>query len=473
MVRAKYRFFNLMLRLMDQPSLVFLILALIFGGLFIFKLPPLSGTDEFTHFPRAYQISMGTFWEQPIGNHEYGGRLPVNVNNMINDYRNLSRFPTGQTYLNGAAALNAKYSRLSNPGKQTVVANFTSTLMYPPWAYVPSEIGLLLAKALKLPLVWYVYLSRISTYLVWVVMAFLAIRFLPAGKWFMTALALLPTSISQAATIGGDGIQMGLAWLLIAITLGLVVRKLKPSLPLLVSTTIIAVYAAVIKDGYFLLGLVPLIVPLKLFAKKTIGIVWKAVTLVLVALSAALFTIRTVHAVHGTVLTPTIGMNLNSSAQIHYMLSHVITYGLHIIEEPFTKVFDTTYLGIVAILTNRLIYLSILVIGLLFFGLYLGFRQTPKLEKLNPYKARLMVYFSAIFVLTYGLLASAFYIGNTSVGATFVNGFYGRYFLPLLPLLLIYPMTLKSRQTTSGFSLQIGITAIAIIGLIAMVLSIQ
>jgi len=475
MINAKDFLLNFSAWLIKKPEYIFLFLALIFGTLFIFRLPPLSGTDEFTHFPRLYQISEGTLNEQPIGNHQFGGKLPVNINNMINAYRNLSRYSPGQGYLNGAKQLNSQYSKVTSPGKTKVTANFTSTVIYPPWAYIPSLIGLLLAKAARIPLIWYVYLARITTYLVWLVLTFLAIKYLPAGKYFMLAVALLPTAVSQAATIGADGLQMALAWLLISLTLAVVAKKLKPNWLLLMVMSLLAVYVAVIKDGYFLIGFVPLIIPTSRFAKQNVALIWKSSILILVLACSALFTLRTVHAVHGTILTPTVGMYFNSSQQISYIFNHLPLYLLHVIEQPFTKTFDTTYLGIVGILTNRLIYLSILVIGLLYFGLYLGISSTSYLSNLKEYRMRLIIFFSAILLASYGLLASAFYIGNTSVGAQFVNGFYGRYFLPLLPLLLVYPLTLHRQHNSQRkqLALSIGIAVISTIGLVATVMSIQ
>ncbi len=472
---TEYRLRKFSIWLINKPEYIFLFLALVFGMLFIFRLPPLSGTDEFTHFPRVYQISEGIFNEQSIGNHQFGGKLPINVNDMINAYRNLSRHSPGQGYLNAAKQLNAQYGQISNPGTTKVTANFTSTIIYPPWAYIPSLIGLSIAKITKLPIIWYVYLARISTYLVWIALAFFAIKYLPAGKYFMLAIALLPTSVSQAATIGADGLQMALAWLLISLTLAVVAKKLKPKLPLLIVMCLLAVYVAVIKDSYFLLGLIPLAIPASRFAKRNVELIFKTSILSLVLVCSILFTLRTVHAVHGIVLTPTIGMYFNSNQQISYIFSHLPLYLFHVIEQPFTKIFDTTYLGIVGILTNRLIYLSILVIGLLYFGLYLGINTTQTIDALREYRVRLLILFSVILVSSYGLLASAFYIGNTSVGAQFVNGFYGRYFLPLLPLLLVYPLTLRRPQKNKQYSLSLsmGIGVISAIGLIAMIMSIQ
>src|ERR1035437_8735050 len=78
-------------KFVNYPTEIFIFLALIFGGLFVFQLPPLNGTDEFTHFPRVYQISQGTFWEQKLPDSQYGGYLPNNINNMVNDYRKRPR----------------------------------------------------------------------------------------------------------------------------------------------------------------------------------------------------------------------------------------------------------------------------------------------------------------------------------------------------------------------------------------------
>lgn len=458
-------------RLSTNPSLVFLILALVFGLIFIFHLAPLSGTDEFTHFPHVYQISEGTFWEQKLPNNQYGGYLPENVNNMINQYRNLSRISPGPNYQQTETQLNKQYSLISNPGKIKVMAIFTSTVIYPPWAYASSIIGVVLAKIMHLPLIWYVYLGRITALLVWSLLTFLAIKVIPAGKWFMVALALLPTSISQASTISSDGLLSGLSWLLIALVLALTVKTLKPTWPKLISITLLSLYVALIKDGYFLLGLVALVIPVSIFVNKSLGRIWKIITILSVLIVSILFTLRTVHAVNGVVLTPTIGMYFNSNLQIEYIIHHLFSFGLRVLEQPFTKSFDTTYLGVVGILTNRLIYLSILVIFTLYFGLYLGFKHTEQLKELIQMKKKVLVVFMGIFILTYGLLASAFYIGNTSVGSTFVNGFYGRYFLPFMPLLLVIPMTIKHKTINNLY--QPAIIVISFIGLLATVMSLR
>ncbi|MHB1865162.1 MAG: DUF2142 domain-containing protein [Candidatus Saccharimonadales bacterium] len=455
----------------SRPAGVFVFLALIFGSLFIFKLAPLNGTDEFTHFPRVYQISEGVFFERRLPGNQFGGYLPTNVNAMVNDYRNLSRESSGPGYNNNAKVLNEHYGHIRSPGHKKVQSIFTSVVIYPPWAYIAPLVGLIVAKALSLSLIWYVYLARLSALLVWIGLTWLAIRLIPGGKWFMVALALLPTSLSQAATVGADGLLNGLCWLLIAWVFAATAGKVKLSWPKLILLTAISISIATIKDGYFLIGLFPLVIPLKHFPTRLGGKLWKGTTLFLSVGAMVLFTLRTVKVVSGVVLTPTIGMYINSSKQISYILHNATDYMLRVLWQPFTKSFDTTYQGIVGIITNRLIYLSILIMLLLFFNLYLGFVNTASIKALIATKYRLWIVGGVIFVGTYILLATAFYIGNTSVGAWYVNGFYGRYFLPLVPIVLIIPLTIKRKRLPSSTLYKTATIAICTVSLISTIMS--
>lgn len=453
-----------------HPCLVFLILALFFGLFFIFKLAPLNGTDEFTHFPRVYQISDGTFWERKLPGDQYGGYLPTNVNNMINDYRNLSRVSSGSQYESAKQELHNKYGSISDVGSAKVQAIFTSVIFYPPWAYVPAVMGVLFAKLLHLPLIWYVYLGRIFSLLIWIGLTGLAIKIIPKGKWFMVALALLPTSLTQAATISSDGLLNSISWLLIALVLAILAKSIILTWKKLVALTILTIYLCVIKDGYWLIALFPLIIPQKYFSSSLVSRCWKSITLVLAVILSLLFALRTKRVVSGVVLTPTQGIYVNTQQQIHYLLHHIISFTIGALSMPFTKSFDTIYLGMFGIITNRLIYLSILVIGLLVYGLFLTLNQTNHSSVLIDYRKRLWGVAAFIIVGTYLLICVSFYLGESQVGGSVINSIYGRYFLPLFPLFLILPLTIKRRTNTTyiGQLLPLGASTI---GLIATIMS--
>ena len=455
----------------NNPSLIFLVLSLTFGIIFIFRLAPLNGTDEFTHFPRAYQISDGTLWETKLPQQQYGGTLPSNISSMINDYRDLSRKPVGQQYISTENQLNREYRSINYVGKSNTTAVFTSVVTYPPWAYIPNVVGIWLAKIFNLPLIWYVYLGRLVGLLVWVGLAFEAIRILPKGKWFLLTLALLPTSLTQAATIGADGLLNGLFWILIALFIAVITDKSRLTRFKLILIPLLSIFASVIKVGYWLIPMIFLSIPRDYFSSKTVSRIWKSSLVVGTAIAGGWFALHNVTAASGVTLTPRLGSYINSGDQISYVLHNPFVFIARVLAQPFTKSYDTVYLGVVGIITNRLIYLSIFVIMLLFLGLFLTIKNISPVPIWVSYRKRFIAFASIIIVGTYSFLALAFYVGNTQVGSPAVFGMYGRYFLPFLPLLIIFPLTIKRLNVGKNIYQPIGIISILVIGLIASIIS--
>lgn len=455
----------------DNPSLVFLFVALIFGIIFIFRLAPLNGTDEFTHFPRAYQISDGIFWEKKLPQQQYGGTLPANINNMVNDYRDLSRKPSGQEYFSRESQLNKEYGFINHIGRNRVTAVFTSVATYPPWAYIPGVVGIWIAKVFRLPLIWYVYLGRLVGLFIWIGLTYWAIRILPSGKWFLLTLALLPTSLTQAATIGADGLLNGLFWILIALFIASISSRHKITKTKLLIILILSIFASMIKVGYWLIPMIFLATPASYFSTKTTARVWKLILLVGASIASVLFTLHNIIIASGVTLTPRLGNYINSKAQMSYVLHNPFIFMARVLVQPFTKSYDTVYLGIVGIITNRLIYLPILIMLLLFLSLFVSIKSISPVSIWVVYKKRFIFTTSIIMLGTYAFLALAFYVGNTQVGSSVVFGMYGRYFLPLLPLLIIFPLTVNKKNVKSNIYQSACIISILVIGLIASIIS--
>ena len=197
-----------------------------------------------------------------------------------------------------------------------------------------------------MPLIWYVYLGRAFSLVVWVALTAAAIKFMPAGKWFLVAIALLPTSLTQAATISADGLVNGLSWLIIALTLAILAKKLKTSWGVLIALTGLIIYLSIIKESYWLIALFPLVVPLSFFQTKLQGILWKVSSTVSVLGAVTWFTLVSTKKVSNVVLTPTIGINVNTKQQLHYLLHHKVAFTIRALWQPYTKSFDSILLGI-------------------------------------------------------------------------------------------------------------------------------
>ncbi len=429
--------------LSKHPVHFFLVVGLIFGILLSFHLPPLSGTDEFTHFPRAFQIESGQLWEKRLPGNQYGGSLPNNVVNMIDDYRNLTREPQGQGYASSTRQLSAMYSSENKVGFKKTATVFSSDAAYTPWSFLPSIIGIFLAHLIGAPLIWYVYFARLSSILIYIALVCLAIKLVPQGKWFLVLVALLPTSITAALTIGQSALLFGTSWLLIALVFAIIANEVKLNWRMLMILMILSFVLSILKQGYIFIAILPLLIPLKYFPHKLHFITWKIIVGIILLSSTITLGLFTNHIAKGVVLAPVPGNYINTTEQIHYILHNPLLYTGRLLVQPFTKSFDTIYLGVAGIVTQRLIYLSIATIGLLYLALLLAWKNTSPIPQFVKQRYYLIGGVGFMVVANYLLIATALYIVFTQVGGSAVQGLSGTNFIPLLPLALVVPMSIS------------------------------
>lgn len=323
-----------------------------------------------------------------------------------------------------------------------------------------------------MPLIWYVYMGRIFALMIYVVLAGWAIKILPSGKWFLVVVALLPTSLTQASIVGTDGLVNGLSWLIIAITLAVFANKVSLDFRKLILISAACLWLCLIKDGYWLIAALPLIIPIKYFKKPIIGWLWRVADVAVIGAASIIFAIRTRRVAATTVLTPVLNTYINSKAQFHYVEHHILLFSARALAQPFTKNYDTVYESLVGVVTNRLIYLSLPIMGLLYLMLFLSAYDIRTLPSLIKYKKRLWSAAIIVTLGTYLLVSLALYVGITQVGASDVFGIYGRYFLPLLPLIIVFPMLSRSRLRLQPTTVVGSIMIVVFLSLTSTLLSI-
>jgi uncharacterized membrane protein len=432
-------------KLLPGLHYIFLLSGLGFGLLFVFLIPPLHGNDEIVHFPRAYHVAEGNLRVEYLGGYDYGGYVPAQIKTMNDGFRELVQNDNPSAAR--IAELKRQYSqeRLNEQGREPLA--FTSAGVYSAWSYLPSAAGVKLAKFLDLPLIWYIYMARIMCLAVWVGLTFLALKLLPIGKPLLFAVALLPTSVVQAVTMGMDGIVNGLSWLIIALTLAVMTKKVRLTAPAVAAFALLSTYLATTKQGYVLLAAFPLVIPAALYPvkQKAANYIRIGFGLFLVLLSVWYFrqTAPIADVMH-FIQRP--GLDVDSAAQWRYILDNPLTVLLMIITQPFSLVYAGVYAGVVGVITNRLLYLSIPVIGLLYIGLAAAFASGAPDKNLQlPWK-RLRIAGVATLLGTFTLISLALYVSFTQVGHPHVEGIQGRYFLPLVPLLAVWAPRLKPKR---------------------------
>ena len=206
------------------------VIILCFGIVTSFIVPICDVSDETEHLARTELTSRGI-----IIPHWTGEDLGVDR------AYNISSSHMNAIYNKGAGfesieALNYLTNSLGktvyNTPNDTLKIDYTPTIIVsafeqnPFYGYLPQAIGIDLAKLLDMNVIWMLWLGRIFNLIMYAGLISLAIKKTPVLKMPMLAVACIPISIYQAASLSIDSMIIGLAILAIAYFLYLYKAKI-------------------------------------------------------------------------------------------------------------------------------------------------------------------------------------------------------------------------------------------------------
>ena len=139
-------------------------IALIFGSALVFLTPPFQVTDEFWHFFRAYQVSLGQFVAQTQDNTQ-GGILPVSLLKLSSRFADLPFHPANKT--SREKILDAGQILLDPD--QKIFCKFPSSANYSPLVYAPQAIAIAIGRSLGLKPLGLLYIGREAALMAWTV----------------------------------------------------------------------------------------------------------------------------------------------------------------------------------------------------------------------------------------------------------------------------------------------------------------
>jgi len=238
-------------------------LGLLFGFAFLLLTPPFQTPDEFNHFFRAYQISEGGLLAVRHGA-RVGGDLPCSLSLLARTVNPDLRYRIA--HRQDLSRLRAAFSLPLRPTVRQFT-EFPNTALYAPLPYLPQVAGLLLGRCLGLPPLWLLYLGRAGNLLCWLALVTVAVTLIPLGKWTLWALALSPMALSLAASLSPDATLIGAGFLLLALTLHAAVGDATQPLTgrQLTGLFLLAVSVTLAKQAYLPLVLLILLIPLARF----------------------------------------------------------------------------------------------------------------------------------------------------------------------------------------------------------------
>lgn len=410
-----------------REEYVFALIVLLFGIFYSFLNPPFQGKNETLHFYNSYVRSEGTF--SPIISEENSGfmlpRSIVNTNNAFKtiDFNNKKiNQDLVDTY--GKVILNESDREFvsMNGMDANPVVNFHN------------YIGILIGKIFSTNPLKMLWSARISGIIFYILIIFLAIKWMPFFKSVFLLIAASPNAVYSAASVGSDGMILALSLLFTALIFKMTAKNNFISGKDILIFVIICILHRFMKDGYFLLPFLFLIVPKKNF-KNSFNYYLIIIFLILMIFLPSLVWNSAFTLSDGSLAVYKSGdyhFDENKNLALHFsqivkskllVLSNIYQQGNEWVNGLFSG------FGSANAFQSQIVSLIQLVV-LVSIALISGNNEV----KISTFKKfySVAVAFCGMFVLMLIYL-----IFNSPVGSELIYGFHGLYLLPFIPLIFV------------------------------------
>jgi uncharacterized membrane protein len=418
------------------PHRFVFLFGLLFGGGLVFITPPFSVPDELAHFLRAYHCSQGKLYATNRA-HETGDDLPASLCEI---YRVIvEEAHHDKEYSISWAKLDRVAGTRLEPARQEFTV-FSNTALYSPVAYLPQSLVIWAARCCELPPLKMLYLARFANLIVYLALAAAAVRLTPIHKWTLAMTALIPMSIYLAASLSADAMTLGLSLAVVAWVLRLALESEKPGPRELLALGILMVLLVLAKQAYFGLALLFFLIPGSKFSSR--GRRWQIAALVIgapLAIEAAwAWSLRGLYVPIRPFVDP--------PAQFRSILNNPWSYTATLFKAIFKKGSHSAMIGLFGWLGPHLPHW-------IRHTYWAALGLTAFLDGGKPLRLdiRTKVVACGIYVFTAAGMATLVYLSWEQVGNKNIDGMQPRYFLPILPLLLL-PFRGSAKLASSQFS---------------------
>lgn len=381
---------------------LFLLISIPLSTMFLVFILPLNVPDEFSHYRTATKVSMFQFFNQNV-------MIPKN----LDEFNLYSLFNSNLSYSNLEAAVSGGYH---------------------PILYIFSGFGVWLSKLFELNPIIGIYMGRCANLIIFFIVGYYTIKKIPMGKFLMIIYLLNPMFLQQAASLSVDALTNIFSMLFIAYILYIKYDKKKIEtrdfLVLLISFMCVLVG----KYAYFLLGLLFILIwkELKEYYKNNKK---KALVIAfIVAVIAASWFIYTRFSSKEVVETLTYSNPQSEESK----LMHILKNPLYIIPIYINNFLENGNAYIVTFLGGHLGALNIPVtqIYTLAYAIILLLSIFVDKEKKEMSRKNKIINI-IIFILTFHIVLAGLYLGWGVTTDVIIQGVQGRYFIPILILILL------------------------------------
>ena len=404
---------------------LFVCTVLILGLAYVFVIPMYRGHDEHAHFFKAYEISTGVF-NTPIINEHSITTIPSAFFDVLHEDYNTEERYINATYYDDVI----RSAGVEVDEENTITVGGEYMAVYSPLPYIPQALTIRIMSLFTDNLLIIFYMTRIVNLLVSVFLLYLTIKIIPFGKNIIFFIAIIPTTLSQIASVSPDALTITSSILFVAYLLKLIFGKDKITIKNIITLAVIGTVLGLCKIVYVPLALLTLLIPKEKYNKKRDRVLMcvLAVALPIIANLAWLGVAST----HLSLID-----NNKSDAQKLNILSNPIEYlricfytlyhdfDLYLMQlfGGFMEHIEMVHVGWI----NVIAYIIILIIIVLF--------DKDIKDKLDK---KMKITISIVLFIICGLIYTSIYMQWSTLKNYYINGVQGRYFVELLlPFMLV------------------------------------
>lgn len=405
------------------------IITLLLGGMYIFVIPFFVTPDEYSHFATVYAQSSALLGEEVLSEN---GKVVGGEDAAIALSR--EEHPDAEDYVKCVRGVVGKidedydsYVELRKPLEMRWIG------------YLPQTLGVTLGRLLELNGFQVFFLGRLFALILYAVAFGVAIRLIPFGKNVMFIIGILPMTLQQAMSFSYDSVLNSTIFLMISYILYLTFSKEKVGKKEILFVLILGIIIIPIKFIYFsITGLIFLIPKEKFYSSRK-----KIESVVLLYGGGLIYTIISrleliLKSLGVTAQTAISDAAVSSSVEAgYYTISYCLKHPLEIAELIVRTVSDKTSFYIESMLGSWMGWLDIKISSLviMLFGILLLFSVLQREESVLMKRSQRSLLLFVSFVTIMEVLGV--FIFSTYQGADYIWGIQGRYFLPVLPIVLI------------------------------------
>ena len=401
---------------------VFLVFSIGFGMAYLLVMPAFSAPDEISHFATAYRLSNKMMGVEGDDDENYVlsrqseiMKKELDFTTTIDSYRYIRQhiFATNQdnelTLFTGSIVL-----------KNTPIIG-----------HLFQATGITIARLLNLSDVALFFLGQLLAFLFYTILTFFAIKIIPVGKQMLFAISAFPMVMSIVPSFSYDPIIYGLSFLLIAIIIRLVYSVEKVTLKDCIICLVTSLLLAPCKMVYSFISLLVILIPDRKFKNKKSANLFKIITVVASIVYAFISNASAVaDSSSGVKMIEWAGAQGFTLTDLLSDIPGTINMYLMTIHEYMGDYLNTMIGGKLGWL-NVIMPMDIIILSLIVLVLSLREERVKRITDIQK------VVYVCDFLLIAALICTSLLLGWTHIYSNVILGIQGRYFIPILPLLLL------------------------------------